>query len=71
MMSAMADDKGNTNTEQQMDADSSKSKDMESQRIRQQAEKALEEKLHKLMNTRRGYLGHFTSKKNEIEKNDG
>lgn len=68
MMSAMADDKVNTNTEQQMDADSSKSKDMESQRIRQQAEKALEEKLHKLMNSRRGYLGHFTSKKNEIEK---
>lgn len=46
-------------------------KDTESTRWSKQAEKALEEKLHKLMHSRRGVLGYITSKKNEIEKLKG
>ncbi len=59
---------GETDTKEQMDEKEMDLSAMESKRVSKQTEKALEERLHRLMNSRRGVLGHITSKKNEIEK---
>lgn len=53
---------GETDTMEQMNGNEMDLKAMETIRVSKQAEKALEEKLHKLMNSRRGVLGHITRK---------